>query len=109
RGGRSRIADSRRVERVRRPEHPDPGDHGHQQGDGEQPVPPTHPTTVPTTSPRSTPPARPRMVTVSPSARKVRVDPSASVTGSAPPRVSSTNEPTWSRPGPEIVPEANRS
>ena len=46
------------------------------------------------------------MVTVSPSSRKVRVPPSASVTGSAPPQVSSRNEPTWPRSGPETVPEA---
>src|ERR1700678_2901205 len=48
------------------------------------------------------------IVTVSPSRRKVRGSP-LTVTGSAPPQVSSINAPRWSLPGPEIVPEANRS
>src|SRR6266568_5892507 len=60
-------------------------------------------------SPPYAPAARPRIVTVSPSARYVRVLPSASVTGSAPPWLSSRNEPTRSGSGPEIVPEAYRS
>src|ERR1700678_2934706 len=48
------------------------------------------------------------IVTVSPSRRKVRGSP-LTVTGSAPPQVSSMNAPRWSLAGPEMVPEANRS
>ena len=48
------------------------------------------------------------IVTVSPSWRKVLGSP-LTVTGSAPPQVSSMNAPRCVRPGPEIVPEANRS
>src|ERR1700761_4827538 len=48
------------------------------------------------------------IVTVSPSWRKVLGSP-LTVTGSAPPQVSSINAPRWARPGPETVPEANRS
>ena len=55
--------------------------------------------TTPVTSPSaivvpSGPAAVAAMVTVSPSSRKVRVEPSASLTGSVPPQVSSRNEPT---------------
>ena len=49
------------------------------------------------------------MVTTSPSSRKVRVEPSASGSGSWPFQDSSMSEPRWSRSGPLTVPEANRS
>jgi hypothetical protein len=49
------------------------------------------------------------IVTSSPSSRKVRTDPSGSVSGSAPPQLSSSRQPRWSRFGPLTVPEANRS
>jgi hypothetical protein len=45
-------------------------------------------------------------VTVSPSSRKVRVEPSASVSGSAPFQLSSISEPRWPGSGPDTVPEA---
>src|ERR1700722_3848371 len=69
--------------------------------------------TVPVTSPKPmrAPPAPGAvavMVTVSPSSRKVRGSP-LTVTGSAPPQVSSMNAPRCARSGPEIVPDANRS
>src|SRR6185312_9198584 len=47
--------------------------------------------------------------TVSPSARKVRVEPSARCSGSVPFQVSSISEPRWRGSGPETVPEAYRS
>src|SRR4051794_9339870 len=70
--------------------------------------------TRPVTSPRlirppSVPGAVAPIVTVSPSSRKVGVLPSASVSGWAPPSVSSIREPYWPRSGPLTVPEANRS
>ena len=49
------------------------------------------------------------IVTSSPSSRKLRTDPSASVSGSAPPQLSSSRQPRWSRSGPLTVPEPNRS
>src|ERR1700751_1458 len=49
------------------------------------------------------------IATSSPSSRKLRTDPSASVRGSAPPQLSSSRQPRWSRSGPLTVPEANRS
>ena len=65
--------------------------------------------TVPVTAPRPTvlppgPGAVAVMVTVSPSARKVRLWPSASVTGSVPPQLSSRNDPVSPPVGPETVP-----
>ena len=70
--------------------------------------------TRPVTSPKPIrPPPAPGavavIVTTSPSSRNVRVEPSASVSGSAPFQVSSSSEPRWSRSGPLTVPEANRS
>src|SRR5690606_38258293 len=67
----------------------------------------------PRTSPKPIrPPPAPGAVaeitTSSPSSRKVRGSPFTSI-GSLPPQVSSMNEPRWSGPGPEIVPEAKRS
>jgi len=49
------------------------------------------------------------IATSSPSSRKLRTDPSGSVSGSAPPQLSSSRQPRWSRSGPLTVPDANRS
>src|SRR5271165_2941588 len=49
------------------------------------------------------------IVTSSASWRKVRTDPSARVSGSAPPQLSSSRQPRWSRSGPLTVPDAYRS
>ena len=66
---------------------------------------------VPVTSPRLTRPpsaagAVAEIVTVSPSSRKVRVDPSGRVRGSVPFQDSSISEPRWDGSGPDTVPEA---
>src|SRR5215472_230973 len=49
------------------------------------------------------------MTTSSPSSRNVRLVPSARSSGSAPPRVSSSRQPSCPRSGPLTVPEAYRS
>src|SRR5438270_1797773 len=69
---------------------------------------------MPVTSPRlSRPPpaagAVAEIATVSPSSRNDRVEPSASVSGSAPFQVSSMSDPRWPGSGPDTVPEAKRS
>ncbi len=43
------------------------------------------------------------------SCRKVRTDPSARVSGSAPPQLNSSRQPRWFRSGPLTVPEAYKS
>lgn len=57
----------------------------------------------------SGPGAEAQMATSSPSAKKVRVSPTANASGSVPLAVSSINEPQVSEPTPEMVPEANKS
>ena len=71
-------------------------------------------TIVPVASPkpirgRSPPPHQPRSVTVSPSSRNVRVEPSASVSGSAPAPRQLDEAAPLAAVGPHTVPEPNRS